>query len=125
MSLLADRGAAGQLCVALNQDSRWLFACLTSICGCKAARVPQQGAPQRQRRRHATPASQKQYPYTCRVLHLCVLLPSKPTIFPRIECVHCSCCLLADFHGLRIWNLSSNEACLDLPLGAIRCAALA
>lgn len=34
-----------------------------------------------------------------------------------------SCVSIADFRGIRIWNLNSHVMCLDLPLGAIRCAA--
>ncbi|KAI3428373.1 hypothetical protein D9Q98_006753 [Chlorella vulgaris] len=33
-----------------------------------------------------------------------------------------SCCSIADFRGIRIWNLVTHETCLDLPLGAISIA---
>jgi hypothetical protein len=32
----------------------------------------------------------------------------------------CSCISIADFRGMRVWNLHSHALCLDLPLGAIR-----
>ncbi|KAL4427953.1 hypothetical protein ABPG75_002042 [Micractinium tetrahymenae] len=34
----------------------------------------------------------------------------------------CSCVCVADFRGIRIWNLSTHQLCLDLPLGAISIA---
>jgi hypothetical protein len=76
---------------------------------CKGAAA---AAPQRQERGPSASARTAS-PSPCKATPIC----------PHLECVHCSCCLLADFDGLRIWNLSAHEICLDLKLGAVGCAA--